>query len=256
MIFSGTVEITSRPDLAYNAASQITTIRLGKDITIAAGTMAQLKMSFTGQLNDKMVGFYRSSYEDESGETRYIAATQMESTGCRRAFPCWDEPGLKAEFTVTLIADMHLTCLSNMDVTSESEAISSITGQNRQVVNFRKVPVMSTYLVEFSIGEFRSIESDTFRIPVRLFVTPDQNIEQGRFTLDLTARTLEFYKKVFAYKYPLPKMDLLVVPDFSAGMENWGLIMYDEYILIDPENCEPYTLEGVALGVQHELAHQ
>lgn len=257
LVSSDGTEVTSSPEVSYNATTQITTIQLTNGKSIAAGTFSQLKITFTGQLNDKMTGFYRSTYENEEGETMYVAATQMEAIGCRRAFPCWDEPGLKAEFTVALIADTHLTCLSNMDVTSESEVISSITGLPRQVVNFRKTPAMSTYLVAFAIGQFKSIQTNGFRVPVRLFVPPDHDIEQGRFALDLTARTLALYEKTFAYEYPLPKMDLIVIPDFtSTGMENWGLIMYDEDILVDQESTGPSIMESVGITVQHELAHQ
>ena len=142
----------------------------------------------------------------------------MEPTDARRAFPCFDEPALKAEYTITLIADKDHTCLSNMDVASEKEVDSKITGSKRKAVTFNKTPLMSTYLLAFIIGELKYVETNDFRLPVRVYATPDKDIEQGRFSVELAAKTLAFYEKEFDNKYPLPKMDMVAVPDFSAGV--------------------------------------
>ena len=212
--------MTSSPKLSYHEDSQTTTVEFDK--AIPAGTKAQLKQTFTGSLNDKMAGFYRSSYAHD-GKTKYIASTQMEPTDARRAFPCFDEPALKAEYTITLIADKNHTCLSNMDVKSEKEVNSKITGGKRKAVTFNKTPLMSTYLLAFVIGELNVIETKDFRLPVRVFATPDKNIEHGRFSVELAAKTLAFYEKEFDNKYPLPKMDMIAVPDFSAGVSTTAL---------------------------------
>ena len=225
---------------------------------IPAGSKAQINQTFTGTLNDKMAGFYRSTYNDHDGSTKYMATTQMEPTDARRAFPCFDEPALKAAFTVTLIADKVHTCLSNMDQASEEEVDSKITGGKRKAVTFNTTPLMSTYLLAFIISELKCIESNDFRIPVRVFATPDQDIEHGRFSLDLAAKTLDFYEKSFDSKFPLPKMDMVAIPDFSAGaMENWGLVTYRIVDLIfDEKTTGASTKTRVAEVVQHELAHQ
>jgi aminopeptidase 2 len=184
-------------------------------------------MTFTGELNDKMAGFYRSSYKNKDGSTGILATSQMEPTDARRAFPCFDEPALKAAFTITLIADKNLTCLSNMDVASEKDITSEVTKTTKKAVTFNKSPLMSTYLLAFIVGELNYIETDKFRLPVRVYAPPNQDIEHGRFSLELAARTLEFYEKTFDSEFPLPKMDMVAIPDFAAGaMENWGLITY------------------------------
>ena len=210
-------------------------------------------MKFIGQLNDKMAGFYRSTYKNHDGTEGILATTQMEPTDARRAFPCFDEPALKAEFTITLIADKKLTCLSNMDVASETD----LNG-GKKAVKFTKSPRMSTYLVAFIVGELNYIETDKFRLPIRVYAPPNQDIEHGRFSLELAAQTLEFYEKQFASDFPLPKMDMVAIPDFSAGaMENWGLITYRVVdLLFDEKTSGASTKERVAEVVQHELAHQ
>lgn len=248
--------VSDTPEVTFDADKQTTIVKF--DQAIPAGTKAQLKHTFTGYLNDNMAGFYRSSYKGPNGEKKYIAASQMEPTDARRAFPCFDEPALKAEFTVTLIADKNMTCLGNMDVASETEVDSKVTGGKRTAVKFNRSPLMSTYLVAFIVGELKVIESSDFRVPIRVFATPDQDIEHGRFSLDLAAKTLEFYEKTFDSKFPLPKMDMLAIPDFSAGaMENWGLITYRVVdLLLDEKTSGAAMKERIAETVQHELAHQ
>jgi aminopeptidase 2 len=204
-------------------------------------------MTFSGILNDNMAGFYRSSFKAEDGSTTYMATTQMEPTDARRAFPCFDEPALKAKFTVTLVADDKMTCLSNMDVASEKTVDSKTTGGKRKAVTFNPTPLMSTYLLAFIIGELN-----------RVYAPKDRDIEHGRFSLELAAKTLAFYEKTFNSDFPLPKMDMIAIPDFSAGaMENWGLITYRVVdVLIDEKVSGAAVKQRVAETVQHELAHQ
>jgi aminopeptidase 2 len=212
-------------------------------------------MTFTGELNDNMAGFYRSSFKAADGSTTYMATTQMEPTDARRAFPCFDEPALKAKFSVTLIADEKMTCLSNMDVASEKK-IDSKPG--KKAVAFNPTPLMSTYLLAFIVGELNYIETNSFRVPVRVYAPKDKDIEHGRFSLELAAKTLAFYEKTFNSDFPLPKMDMIAIPDFSAGaMENWGLVTYRVVdVLIDEKVSGAAVKQRVAETVQHELAHQ
>ncbi|KAM5450106.1 Aminopeptidase 2 mitochondrial [Microsporum audouinii] len=252
---NGTEIATSSP-VSYDKDKQTATITLGEKV--AAGTKAKLNLKFTGTLNDNMAGFYRCSYKDANGNQKYMASSQMEPTDCRRAFPCFDEPSLKAQYTITLIADKDMTCLSNMDVESETEVKSTMVSHPRKAVKFTKSPLMSTYLVAFIVGHLNYIETKAFRVPIRVYATPDQNIEHGRFSLDLAAKTLAFYEKTFDNKYPLPKMDMVAVPDFAAGaMENWGLVTYRIVdVLYDEKTTGAATKERIAETVQHELAHQ
>lgn len=255
-ISSGGAQVTLSPHVKFDAEKQTATFSF--ENTIPAGSKAQITQTFSGSLNDKMVGFYRSSYKRSDGSRGYIATTQMEPTDARRAFPCFDEPALKATFTVTLIGDKHHTCLSNMNQASEKEIDSKFTGGKRKSVTFAKTPLMSTYLLACIVGELQCIETNNFRIPVRVFATPDRNIEHGRFALELAAKTLAFYEKAFDSKFPLPKMDMAAIPDFSAGaMENWGLVTYRVTdLLFNETKAGASQKQRVAEVVQHELAHQ
>uniref|UniRef100_A0A4W4EBY7 Aminopeptidase n=1 Tax=Electrophorus electricus TaxID=8005 RepID=A0A4W4EBY7_ELEEL len=214
-----------------------------------------LKIDFVGELNDKMKGFYRSKYATPSGEIRHAAVTQFEATDARRAFPCWDEPAIKATFDITLIIPKDRVALSNMNVIDRKPYPED---DSLVEVKFATTPIMSTYLVAFVIGEYDFVESQSSDgVTVRVY-TPLGKAEQGKFALEVATKTLPFYKDYFNVPYPLPKIDLIAIADFAAGaMENWGLVTYRETaLLIDPRNSCASSRQWVALVVGHELAHQ
>lgn len=212
----------------------------------------KLHLKFTGEINDKMKGMYRSKYISESGEERYVAVTQFEATDARRCFPCWDEPAIKATFDISLIVPPNLVALSNMPVKSTKEVASL------SQVDFERTPVMSTYLVAVVVGEYDYVEDrSSDGVLVRVY-TPKGKKEQGLFALEVASKVLPYYKDYFNIAYPLPKIDLIAIADFSAGaMENWGLVTYRETcLLVDPENTSAARKQFIALVVGHELAHQ
>jgi puromycin-sensitive aminopeptidase len=217
---------------------------------IPAGTM-QLYMRFTGILNDKLRGFYRSEYTLPDGAKRIMATTQFEAPDARRAFPCWDEPAHKAKFEISLVIPEHLTAISNMPIVSEAAQASGT-----KLVRFAESPVMSTYLLAIMVGEFECVEAQAEGTQVRVWTTPGKK-EQGRYALDVSCRLLSFYNNYFGIPYPLPKLDLIAIPDFAAGaMENWGAITYREVaLLVDPAHSSAATKQRVAIIIAHEIAH-
>ena len=228
------------------------TVTLGFDEELSSGE-ARLHLKFTGELNDKLRGFYRSKYTDSDGTEKYLATTQLEATDARRAFPCWDEPAIKATFKVTLIIPSELVAVSNMSIVRESEVEPGL-----KKLEFGETPIMSTYLLAFIIGELSCVErtADDGTI-VRVYTTRGKE-EQGRFALDVSVDLLGYFNEYFGIPYPLEKMDHIAIPDFAAGaMENWGAITYREIaILVDPENTSAGTKQIVASIVSHEMAHQ
>ncbi|XP_017135362.1 puromycin-sensitive aminopeptidase isoform X3 [Drosophila miranda] len=237
--------------IVYSTDAETATLEFEK--VIPAETAGVLQMSFTGELNDKMKGFYRSKYFSASGEERYAGVTQFEATDARRCFPCWDEPAIKATFDITLVVPKNRVALSNMPVKKEDD----LEGGLRRV-RFDRTPIMSTYLVACVVGEYDFVEGKSEDgIIVRVF-TPVGKREQGQFALDVATKVLPFYKDYFNIAYPLPKMDLIAISDFSAGaMENWGLVTYREtFVLVDPKNTSLMRKQSIALTVGHEIAHQ
>ncbi|XP_068202064.1 aminopeptidase N-like [Palaemon carinicauda] len=217
---------------------------------ISAGETIQLEMSFEGYLNDQMRGFYRSSYVDESGKTVYLAGTQFQPTDARRAFPCFDEPALKAQFTVSLAREKTMATLSNMPL-STTEDIDD----NWVWDHYEKSVDMSTYLVAFMVSNFesRGIEGKEFKVWAR-----SEAIYQADYALDVGPKVLTYFENYFGIDYALPKVDMVAITDFSAGaMENWGLILYRETaMLYDPYLSSASNKQRVGLVITHELAHQ
>ena len=237
-------------EILYNEKAETATFLFPK--TISAKKKTKLTIVFKGILNDKMRGFYKSSYERE-GKTHHLATTQFEATDARRAFPCFDEPAQKAIFHVSLIVPKGKTAISNTLPLSILEHEAGL-----QIVKFAPTPKMSTYLLAFIIGDFEFLESKTKRgVQVRVFTTPGKK-HQAKFALECAVKTLEFYEKYFNIAYPLPTLDMIAIPDFaSMAMENWGAVTYRESaLLVDEDHSSLSNKQWVALVIAHELAHQ
>ncbi len=223
-------------------------LAFAEEVTPGAWTLA---IAFTGTLNDKLRGFYRSTFKDLSGATRTLAATQFEATDARRAFPCWDEPAFKAVFASSLAIDPTLTAVSNTRVIAER-----LEGE-RKVVTFADTITMSTYLVAFVVGELEATDVITVgRTPLRVWCVPGKR-RLASFAQQAGAASLAFFEHYYGLPYPGDKLDLLAIPDFAAGaMENLGAITFRETALLVDEHAATHAeLERIADVVAHENAH-
>ncbi|HUF41031.1 MAG TPA: M1 family metallopeptidase [Verrucomicrobiae bacterium] len=213
----------------------------------------ELQIEFSGTLNDKLHGFYRSTYKDDNGQEKRLASTQFESTDARRAFPCWDEPAFKAVYQVTLVVDEKLTAISNAAVVRET--LLPETGKKE--VGFADTMKMSAYLVAFIVGEFESTAPVMVgHAPLRVWAVPGKKRLAG-FALDIGRFSLEHFSRYYDIAYPGDKLDLIAIPDFASGaMENLGAITFRETaLLVDPDKATRAELERVADVVSHENAH-
>ncbi|MEE3248079.1 MAG: M1 family metallopeptidase, partial [Chloroflexota bacterium] len=233
----------------FDKDAETATLEFGE--TIHAGD-ARLEMTFSGELNDKLIGFYRSEYTSQDGETRYLATTQFEPTDARRAFPCWDEPAKKATFEVTLVFDDEYQAVSNTPAVEEI-----VPGPGLKSVRFAETPIMSTYLLAFVVGNLSSVqERAAGGTVVGVWTTPGKE-NQASFALDTSVKLLGYFNEYFGIPYPLAKLDHIAIPDFAAGaMENWGAVTYRETaLLVDPDNSSAGTRQRVAEVIAHEMAH-
>ncbi len=210
-----------------------------------------LRFKFRGVLNDKLHGFYRSQYQDAADGTHTVATTQFEATDARRAFPCWDEPELKARFKVTLVVDEHLAAISNSGV----EAERKIAGAKKEVV-FRETIPMSTYLVAFIVGDFEATDPADAGTPLRIVHVPGKR-DLTRWATQIGVFSLKFFADYYGLPYPGDKLDLVAIPDFASGaMENLGAITFRETALLaDEKAASRAELERIADVVSHENAH-
>lgn len=244
-----------------------------------------VQISFHGAFNPQLVGFYLSKFTDPEGKGKSIATTQFESTYARKAFPCWDEPDLKATFDITVVAPTGTTAVSNA-----AEITRQATSAGDEIT-FATTMVMSTYLVAFVIGDIETTEPITVRgTPLRVvhargagsktslhsapLLTGDEagteadlggvEAEPGTTTVDLTAFAMEcgefalnYFEDYFGLPYPGDKLDLVALPDFAMGaMENLGCVTFREtLLLVDPQASTQPELQRVADVIFHELAH-
>ncbi|MSQ41026.1 MAG: M1 family peptidase [Dehalococcoidia bacterium] len=236
-------------EILLDEASETVTFVFGQPLSLGAATLTVL---FNGTLNDQLHGFYRSRYTGADGREQYGASTQFEATDARRAFPCWDEPAIKATYEVTLVVPSELVAISNTPVVSETPRTDGT-----KAVHFAETPRMSTYLVAFIVGDFVPVEQ---RHPsgtlVRVWALRGRE-EQGRFALESAINLLTYYNDYFGIPFPLPKLDHIAIPDFAAGaMENWGAITYRETALLyDFQNSSSATRQRIVEVVAHEMAH-
>ncbi|XP_030370374.1 uncharacterized protein LOC115620994 [Scaptodrosophila lebanonensis] len=219
----------------------------------------KLVLSFEGSMGGKIVGLYSSSYLKADGvEKKRIATSKFEPTYARQAFPCFDEPALKATFEITLVhpqsGDYH--SLSNMDI-----ATTKIVGDYNEVYFTKSVP-MSTYLACFIVSDFakKTVDIDTNGIGesfiMSVYATPEQ-IDKVDFALDVGKGVIEYYINYFQIEYPLPKLDMAAIPDFVSGaMEHWGLVTYRETsLLYEQQSSSTANKQRIASVIAHEFAH-
>src|ERR1035437_2116422 len=213
---------------------------------LAAGP-ATIHITYTGILNDEMRGLYLG--KDDKG--RKYAATQFEATDARRAFPSFDEPDYKATFDITAVADKGQVAISNYKVVSDTPGPG-----DKHTVKFATTAKMSSYLAALIVGTFEYIEGSVDGIPIRVYSTPGKK-EMGKFALDAAEYVVGYYDKYFGIKYPYGKLDLIGLPDFSAGaMENVGCITFREVILLIDEKQGSIDLKKTIASVtSHEIAH-
>jgi puromycin-sensitive aminopeptidase len=212
----------------------------------------RIHVEFSGGLNDRLRGFYRSTFVDDTGAERVLATTQFEATDARRAFPCWDEPDFKAAFTITMIVDESSTVVSNA-----LETRSILTEDGRRRVEFATTMPMSTYLVAFVVGPLSVTPVvDVDGTPLRVVTRPDR-AHLAPFALDVASFCLRYFADYFDRPYPADKIDLVAIPDFAFGaMENLGCVTFRETaLLVDPQTATQPELQRVVDVIAHELAH-
>ncbi|XP_065349192.1 aminopeptidase Ey-like [Cloeon dipterum] len=220
---------------------------------LKSGSKYVIEIPFEGNLTTGIVGYYRTSYQDKAtGDKKWVATTQFVSVDARRAFPCFDEPAMKSVFQVNMIRRKGFTSISNMPL-AKSVQLEDDWFRDEYVESVR----MSTYLVAFVVSDFAHLQSNPGNTTFRVWARQDA-IEQARYSLEIGPKMLDFFEEYFNVPYPLPKMDMIAVSDFSSvAMENWGLITYEETALLYEKGVSDLNAKDFITNVvAHELAHQ
>ncbi|KAA6374050.1 MAG: putative Arginine/alanine aminopeptidase, partial [Streblomastix strix] len=215
-------EGTNQIVISFNIDQSVETFQF--DTEILPGIYS-LEIEYSGKFRDDLMGCYGCNYKKANGDIGRMCVTQFEAVWARTAFPCVDQPNAKAVFTVHIIHPPSLTAISNMPVSS----VDTDYGEEHKwtKTNFNQSPIMSSYLVAWVVGQFEHIEGYCYdgKLPVRVYTLPGQ-VGQANFALETAVRAIEYLSEFTQVPIPLPKMDLVTIPDFQSGaMENWGLII-------------------------------
>lgn len=214
------------------------------------GSGAVLHIDFKGRNGDGMYGLYRSRYRNGKGKDAYVLSSHMEPAHARTVFPCFDEPSFKATFELSVVTDSDLETISNMPISSTRSM-----GSKKRVA-FMRTPRMSSYLLYIGVGRFEHASSSYRGRPLRAFAVHGKAGGCGK-ALEFAKAFLAYYEGYFGIRYPLPKLDLIAVPDFAAGaMENWGAITFREQDMLYTKSTSTRIRTRIAEVVAHELAHQ
>lgn len=217
-----------------------------------------LDIEYHGELRTGS-GFYRASYQRDDSEspddTVWFATTQFEMTDARHAFPCYDEPGIRAVMNVEIQHDKSYNAISNMPIVSRDE----IPTTNYVTSKFLDTPPMQTYLLAFIVSDFIFISNNDVNVEQRIYLKP-QSIDRGEgdFALSVVDPILRKLEEHFAVEFPLPKMDHAGITDYIFGaMENFGLITYQEGALLYSPGKDPvYREKNMIELISHEYTHQ
>ena len=178
-------------------------------------------------------------------------ATQFEATHARRVFPCYDTPSSKAVFSLSVFAEAGKIAIANTPVKEKVQMNDGV------MYRFEDTPKMSPYLVAFAVGQWDVVTGKTKRdIGVDVYVPVGQS-ESGKFALKFAAGSIDVFEEMFGVNYPLPRLQLVAIPDFAAGaMENWGLVTFRYQALLAIDGVSSLSaLSSVAEVVVHENAH-
>eukprot|EP00758_Cryptobia_borreli_P006427 Tbor_TRINITY_DN5152_c0_g1::TRINITY_DN5152_c0_g1_i1::g.25695::m.25695/K08776/NPEPPS; puromycin-sensitive aminopeptidase len=235
-------------------------------ISFTENTRIVFTVVFTNIIQQELRGLYQCTYKDPSNtelEKRdcRMASTHFEPMGARLCYICLDEPAARAAFRLTVripIKDQHLTVLSN---SPEKENFPKENGSYFEH-QFEEIPMCPPYLTCIVVGDLECLTETTPPrkdgspgTPLRFFTTKGKK-QKAKFSLECAKASLVFFEEFFQSKFPLPKLDLVAVPDFPiGGMENWGCITLLERCLLDEESSSVSTLKSVGNLIAHEVSH-
>jgi aminopeptidase N len=236
---------TQQAKVSYDQPNEM--IRLMTAEAIPPGPAA-LHLKFSAKLTAGLRGLYLSKTARRS-----YAVTQFEGTYARMMFPGFDEPGFKATFDLTVVADQQDTAISNGHIIHDAPAADPA----RHTLTFSTSPKMSTYLVALAVGDWQCLERKVDAVPIRVCAVPESK-DKAQFALDVATHSIQFYNQWYGIKYPFGKLDMLAIPDYEwGGMENTASIFYrDTSLLLDEATASVFSRRAHATVIAHEIAHQ
>ncbi|MHB1909852.1 MAG: M1 family metallopeptidase [Nitrososphaerales archaeon] len=207
-----------------------------------------IRLVYEGRVRDDLKGLYKSDYVDSQHNKNFILSTQFESTYARMMLPCWDEPGVKSIFRLTLEIDPGLDAFSNTPIQQITER------KGRTLVSFEPTPRMSVYTLALAVGEYEKVKSSKRNLSI---IVPPERTQDTKLALYTAVKAITHYEDILGISYPLAKLDLIMVPQTGSGaMENFGLLTFSPSALLTSPHSSSFDIYYVADTISHELAHQ
>uniref|UniRef100_A0A182NNL8 Uncharacterized protein n=1 Tax=Anopheles dirus TaxID=7168 RepID=A0A182NNL8_9DIPT len=239
----------------FDEEKEFLVINVGTTLQANSGTYT-LEIDFTNSIDrNDQAGFYKSSYEDDQGVTRYLGLTQFESVDARTSFPCYDEPGIKTTYDIIISCGIDYHARSNAPL----RGIQLLQG-GKKLSTFATTPRMQTYLVAWLVSDFvyeREVLSQP-QLAVATWSKPS-SAHLLTYSVDASTRFIRAMEEYFGERYSMSKIDNVAIKnsDYSAGaMENWGLVTYRETAIFFEEQQGEQQQVGVVTIVGHEFTHQ
>lgn len=239
--------------ISVDDKAALATLHFPAPLSIGTHTLA---IVFSGSIRPGRSGLFVAHYNAD-GATQQMLATQFEFSSARRVFPCWDDPSSKATFTLSVTLPVAFVAVSNMPIASESQGGFDEGNAPLRKTTFLTTPRMSPYLLVLAAGKLEAAHAQSGDVALGVWTIAGQS-HQGETALARARLLLPFYDGYLGFNYPLPKLDLIAVPNLGfEAMENWGGITFDsDQLLFDPANSSPAALESVHHLEGHEIAHQ
>lgn len=245
-------------DVPFSSEDDVEFLIIKPETPLTQGKKYTLEITYLGDLRDNNVGFYRSTYTNAAGNEIQFASTKFEPHNARHAFPCYDEPWIRATYSLQVRHGANYTAISNMPEAKESRTPDP-NDLDYVITKFDLLPSVQTYLVAFMISNLAHAEDNSTSVPQRVFAK-EQSIDNGEadLALEVAGKILDGFSEYFGVNYTLPKMDQVAFPSFVSGaMENWGMVTYLEpYLLFNKETGTTGNRENVMSVIAHEFTHQ
>jgi aminopeptidase N len=246
----GKVTLDGMPaKVALDPKAETATFSFAKLVSAGKHT---LDIAYTATIQNTAQGLFKQDYADENGKPAYMFGTQLEATDARRMFPSFDEPAFKARFQLSAVIPKDWTAVSNTPVIKTAPV-----GTSHERVTFAPTPVMSTYLVVLTAGDFDQIHTVADGIKLGAYATRGKG-PQMQYALHVMAQLMPYYDSYYGVKFPIKKLDTIAIPGgFLGAMENWGGITYNEQtVLFDPKTSAQSDKKETFSIIAHEESHQ
>jgi alanyl aminopeptidase len=210
----------------------------------------RLAIEFTQAFDTHAVSLFRMEKDG-----RAYAYTQFEAADARGAFPCWDEPGFKNPWQVTLEIPAALQAVTNTPLEKEEPSAPAAPARAWKTLTFARTPPLPSYLLAVAVGAFDFTPIPGLSVPGRV-VSPAGQGKLAGLAVETAPRVLAALERYFGQPYPFAKLDLIAVPELSGAMENAGAVTFtDSILLTDPGAVSAGHRAFLAYVMTHELAH-